>query len=68
MPLDQPHLPGSKHQKQEELWSCNLQKGDHKHTKSDKMGQQRNMLPIKEQDKNLQKQLNGEAISNLSEK
>ena len=36
------------HKKQEELRSCSLWKGDHKHRKLDKMRQQRNMLQAKE--------------------
>ena len=49
--LDQPKPPGGRQQKQEELQSCSLWNGDHKHRKLDKMRQQRNMLQTKEQDK-----------------
>lgn len=42
-PLDQLHPPGGRHQKQKELWTCSLQKGDHRHNKSDKMKQQRHI-------------------------
>ena len=50
MPLDQPHPPGGRHQKQEELPSCSLEKTDHSHRKLDKMGWQRNMFQKKEKD------------------
>ena len=49
--LNQPNPPGGRHQKQEKLQECRLQKGDHKNRKSDKMRQQRNMLQLKEQGK-----------------
>ena len=42
---------GGRHQKQEKLQECRLQKGDHKNRKSDKMRQQRNMLQLNEQGK-----------------
>ena len=54
-PLDQPHPPGGRHQKQKELWPCGLQKGDHKHCKLDKMRRHKNMLQTKEQDKKTHK-------------
>ena len=44
-----------------------LWKGDDKHRKLDKMRRQRNMLQMKEQDKNLKEQLNKEEISNPPE-
>ena len=47
-----------RHQKQEELQSYSLWKGDHNDSKLNKMRGQRNMLWMKEQDKNLQEQLN----------
>ena len=59
---------GGRNQKQEELQSCSLQKGDHTHRNSGKMRSQRNMLQMREQDKNLQGQLNEEKIGNLPEK
>ena len=63
-----PHPPGGRHQKQEETQSCSLQKRDHTHRNSGKMRSQRNMLQMREQDKNLQGQLNEEKIGNLPEK
>ena len=42
---------GGRHQKQEKLQECRLQKGDHKNRKLDKMRQQRNTLQLKEQGK-----------------
>ena len=62
------HPPQGRHQKQEELQSCSLQKGDHKYSNLDKMRQKGNLLQMKEQDKNLQKQLNEEEIGNLPER
>ena len=35
-PLDKPHSPGGRHQKQEELQTCSLRNRDHKHRKLDK--------------------------------
>ena len=67
-PQDQPQPSEDIHPKQEELWSCSLLKGDHKHRNLDKMRQPRNMLKMKEQHKNLQEQLNEEEIGNLPEK
>ena len=49
--LDQPHSWGGRHQKQEELQSHSLQKGDHEHRKLNKMKQQRNILQMKLQNK-----------------
>ena len=70
-PLDQLHPlegGGSRQKQQEELQSCSLQKGDHKHTKLDNIRWQRNMFQMKEQDKNPQEQLNEMEIGNLPEK
>ena len=66
--LNQPHSPGGRIQKGEEMQFCSLQKGDHKHTQSDQMRWQRNMLQIKEHGKNPQEQLNEEKTDNLAEK
>ena len=49
-PHDQPPQPEGRHQKQAELQFCSLGKGDHKHSKLNKMTWQRNMLQMKEQD------------------
>ena len=59
---------GGRHQKQEELRPCSLRKGDLKHNKLDKMRRQRNMIQMKEQDKNPQDEINEEEIGNLPEK
>ena len=59
---------GVRHQKQEEQRPCNLQKGDLKYSELDKMRRQRNMLQMKEQDKNPQDQINEEEIDSLPEK
>ena len=63
---DPPHPPEGRHQKEEELQSSSLQKGDPR--KSDKTWWQRNVFQVKEQDKNPQEQLNKVEIGNLSEK
>ena len=64
-----PTLPtGGRHQKQEELQPCSLWKGDIKQSKLDKMRRQRNMLQMKEQDKNPQYQISKEEIGKLPEK
>ena len=47
--LDQPNPSGDRHQNQEELQPCSLQKVDHKHSKLDKIRRHRNMLQMKEQ-------------------
>ena len=53
---------GGRHQKQWELQTCSLQKGDPKHSKLSKMRRQRNMQPMKEQDKNPPDETNQEEI------
>ena len=68
MPPAQLHPPGGTRQKQEELQSCSLQKGDYKHSKFAEMRRQRNSFQMKEQDKNPQEQLNEEETDNLPEK
>ena len=68
MPLDQLHSLGGTRQKHQELQSCSLQKGTYKHSKFAEMRRQRNSFQMKEQDKNLQEQLNEEETDNLPEK
>ena len=65
----EPTLPtGSRHQKQWELRTCSLQKGDLKHSKLSKMRRQRNTQQMKEQGKNPSDQTNEEEIGSLPEK
>ena len=59
---------GGRHQKQKELQTCSLQKGDPKHSKFSKMRRQRNMQQMKEQSKNPTDQTNEEGIGSLPEK
>ena len=59
---------GSRHQKQWELQTCSLRKGDSKHSKLSKMKRQRNTQQMKEQGKNLSNQTNEEEIGSLPEK
>ena len=59
---------GSRHQKQRELWTCSLWKGDPKHSKLNKMRRQRSMQQKKEQGKNPPDQTNEEEIGSLPEK
>ena len=59
---------GGRHQKQRELRTCSLQKGDPKHSKLSKMRTQRNTQQIKEQNKNPPDQTNEEEIGSLPEK
>ena len=58
---------GDRHQKQRELQTCSLQKGDHKHSKLNKMRRQRNMQQMKEQGKNPPDLTNEEEISSQPE-
>ena len=65
----EPTLPtGGIHQKQRELRTCGLQKGDPKHSELSKMRRQRNMQQMKEQGKNPPDQTNEEEIGSLPEK
>ena len=65
----EPTLPtGGRHQKQWELWTCSLRKGDPKHSKLNKMRTQRNTQQMKEQGKNPPDQTNEEEIGSLPEK
>ena len=65
----EPTLPtGGRHQKQQELQTYSLWKGDPKHSKLSKMGRQRNMQQMKEQGKNPPHQTNEEEIGSLPEK
>ena len=59
---------GGRHQKQQELRTCRLQKGDPKHSKLSKMERQRNTQQMKEQGKNPPDQTNEEGIGSLPEK
>ena len=59
---------GGRHQKQWELQTCSLRKGDPKHSKLGKMGRQRNTQDMKKQGKNPPGQTNEEEIGSLPEK
>ena len=59
---------GGRHQKQRELQTCSLQKGDPKHSKLSKMRRQRNTQQMKEQGKHPPDRTNEEEIGNLPEK
>ena len=65
----EPTLPtGGRHQKQRELRTCSLRKGDPKHSKLRKMRRQRNTQQMKEQGENPPDQTNEEEIGSLPEK
>ena len=67
--LTEPTLAtGGRHQKQRELRTCSLQKGDPKHSKLSKMNKQRNTQQMKEQGKKPPEQTNEEEIGSLPEK
>ena len=55
-------------QKQRELWTCSLQKGDHKHNKLSKIKRQRNIQQTKEQSKNQPDLTNEQEKGSLPEK
>ena len=57
-----------RHQKQRELRTCSLRKGDPKHSKLSKMRRQRNTQQLKEQGKNPPDLTNEEEIGSLPEK
>ena len=59
---------GGRHQKQRELQTCSLRKGDPKHSKLSKMRTQRNIQEMKEKGKNPPDQTNEEEIGSLPEK
>ena len=59
---------GGKHQKQWELRTYSLQKGDPKHSKYSKMRRQRKSQQMKEQGKNPPEQTNEEETGSLPEK
>ena len=59
---------GGRHQKQRELQTCSLHKGDPKHSKLSKMRRQRNTQQTKEQGKNPPDQTNEEEKGSLPEK
>ena len=58
---------GGRHQKQWELRTCSLRKGDPKHSKLSKMRRQRNTQHMKEQGKNPPDQTNEVEIGSLPE-
>ena len=65
----EPTLPtGGRYQKQRELQTCNLRKGDPKHSKLSKMRRQKNTHQMKKQGKNPPDQTNEEEIGSLPEK
>ena len=57
-----------RHQKQRELRTCSLRKGDPKHSKLSKMRRQRNTQQLKEQGKNPPDKTNEEEIGSLPNK
>ena len=59
---------GGRNQKQRELWTCSLQKGDPKLSKLSKMRRQRNTQQMKEQGKDPADQTKEEEIGSLPEK
>ena len=59
---------GDRHQKQRELRTCSLQKGDHTNSKLSKMKRQKNTQEMKEQGKNSPDLTNEEEIGSLPEK
>ena len=59
---------GGRHQKQWELRTCSLQKGERKYSKLNKMRRRRNMQQMKEEGKNPPDQTNEEEIGSLPEK
>ena len=67
-PTEQTLPTGGRHQKQQELRMCSLQKGDPKHSKLSKMRRRRNTQQMKEQSKNSPDQTNEEEIDSLPEK
>ena len=67
-PTEPTLLTGGRHQKQQELRTCSLQKGDPKHSKLSKMRRKRNTQQMKEQGKNPPNQTNEEEIGSLPEK
>ena len=67
-PTESTLATGGRHQKQGELQTCCLQKGDPKPSKLSKMRRQRNRQQTKEQGKNPPDQTNEEEIGSLPEK
>ena len=67
-PTERTLATGGRHQKQWELQTCSLRKGDPKHSKLSKMRRQRNTQQMKEQRKNPPDQTNEEEIGSLPEK
>ena len=66
-PTESTLATGGRHQKQQELRTCSLQKGDPKHSKLSKMRRQRNTQQMKEQAKNPPDLTNEEEIGRLPE-
>ena len=67
-PIEPTSPAGGRHQKQWELRTYSLRKGDRKHSKLNKMRRQRNIQQMKEQGKNPPDQTNEEEIGSLPEK
>ena len=67
-PAEPTSATGVRHQKQRELWTCSLWKGDPKHSKLSKMRRRRNTQQMKEQGKNQADQKNEGEIGSLPEK
>ena len=67
-PTEQTLPTGGRHQKQPELRTYRLRKGDPKHSKLSKMRRQRNTQQMKEQGKNPPDRTNEEEIGSLPEK
>ena len=59
---------GGRHQKQQEIQTCSLWKGDPRHSKLSKMRRQRNTQQMKEQGKNPSDQTHEEEVGSLPEK
>ena len=67
-PTEQTLATGDRHQKQRELRTCSLQKGDPKHSKLSKMREQRNTQHMNEQGINPPNLTNEDEIGSLPEK
>ena len=67
-PTEQTLATGSRHQKQRELRTCSLRKGDPKQSKLSKMRRQRNTQQMKEQGKSPPDLTNEQEVGSLPEK
>ena len=67
-PTEQTLPTGDRHQKQQELQTYSLRKGDPKHSELSKMRRQRNTQQMKEQGKNQPDKTNEEEIGRLLKK